>query len=262
MYGLETSVLLAMIGGAAVHGGRPFFPQDIAAALASVPAPRVLVTTPVHLRACVKAGVRLPELAFIISATAPLSLDLAHEAEALFGTEVREIYGCTEAGSLASRRTVDGEAWQLYDGMQITLADGCALLSGPQFTGTVALQDVIEPLGDDRFALRGRDTDMVNIAGKRASLADLNHKLMQIPGVVDGVIFHSDADAATVERLAALVVAPSLKREQILAALGRCMDPVFLPRPLYLVEALPRNETSKLPRQALLAMLRQEAGRA
>ena len=33
------------------------------------------------------------------------------------------------------------------------------------------------------------------------------------------------------------------------------LDPVFLPRPLRRVAALPRNETGKLPRQALEAML-------
>ena len=40
-----------------------------------------------------------------------------------------------------------------------------------------------------------------------------------------------------------------------LAALRRDIDPVFLPRPLKLVDALPRNETGKLPRVALLALL-------
>jgi acyl-coenzyme A synthetase/AMP-(fatty) acid ligase len=40
-----------------------------------------------------------------------------------------------------------------------------------------------------------------------------------------------------------------------MAALRDAMDPVFLPRPLRLVEALPRNETGKLPRGQLLALL-------
>jgi acyl-coenzyme A synthetase/AMP-(fatty) acid ligase len=38
-----------------------------------------------------------------------------------------------------------------------------------------------------------------------------------------------------------------------LAALREHVDPVFLPRPLRLVDALPRNETGKLPRAALCA---------
>src|SRR5690606_19751613 len=51
MYGMEMSVLLPLVGGVAVHAARPFFPVDIAAALAAAPLPPLLVTTPVHLRA-------------------------------------------------------------------------------------------------------------------------------------------------------------------------------------------------------------------
>jgi acyl-coenzyme A synthetase/AMP-(fatty) acid ligase len=32
------------------------------------------------------------------------------------------------------------------------------------------------------------------------------------------------------------------------------IDPVFLPRPLYFVPALPRNATGKLPREALVRL--------
>ena len=51
MYGLESTVLMALRGGLALHAGRPFYPADVAAALAEIPGDRVLVTTPVHLRA-------------------------------------------------------------------------------------------------------------------------------------------------------------------------------------------------------------------
>ena len=40
----------------------------------------------------------------------------------------------------------------------------------------------------------------------------------------------------------------------LLAALRECIDPVFLPRPLLFVDALPRNRTGKLPREALQAL--------
>ena len=57
-------------------------------------------------------------------------------------------------------------------------------------------------------------------------------------------------------RLAALVVAPGLDEAAVRAALRQAVDPVFLPRPLRLVASLPRNETGKLPRRALLDLLR------
>ena len=50
MYGFESTVLLALLSGNALSAERPFYPADVAAAVAAVPRPRVLVTTPIHLR--------------------------------------------------------------------------------------------------------------------------------------------------------------------------------------------------------------------
>jgi acyl-coenzyme A synthetase/AMP-(fatty) acid ligase len=69
-------------------------------------------------------------------------------------------------------------------------------------------------------------------------------------------VFQLDADSHGVRRIAALAVAPGLDAEAILQTLRAGMDPVFLPRPLRCVDALPRNDTGKLPRAALLALLR------
>ena len=82
MYGMEMSVLMPLRGPFAVHPGRPFFPADVARALDQAPAPRLLVTTPVHLRALLEGGVELSALAAIVTATAPLPVELARAAEA------------------------------------------------------------------------------------------------------------------------------------------------------------------------------------
>lgn len=251
MYGLETSVMTALASGARVHGGRPFFPADVRAALEAVPAPRVLVTAPIHLRACVRADLRWPQTAFLISATAPLSPALAAQAEASFGAPVLEIYGCTEAGSIASRRTLDGDRWRLYDGFQ--LRDGS--LTGAHLPEPVPLSDIVEACGETEFKLLGRREDLVNVAGKRSSLGYLNHQLGEITGVVEGVFLAPDASETEVERLAAVVVAPELSERQLLAALAQRLDPVFLPRPLVKVKALPRTETGKVTRDLLLALI-------
>ena len=66
---------------------------------------------------------------------------------------------------------------------------------------------------------------MVNIAGKRGSLADINQQLRQVPGVTDGVVFARDEQPG---RLAALVVAPDLAIAEVLAGLKERVDPVFL----------------------------------
>jgi acyl-coenzyme A synthetase/AMP-(fatty) acid ligase len=261
MYGIEMSVLLPMLGDVGIHAGRPFFPADVAAALAEVPAPRVLVTTPVHLRALVDSGIALPPLAAMVSATAPLSGELALAAEQRFGAPLLEVFGSTETCVFASRRASLQEEWSLFDGVQLHPQPDGTLVDAPQLDRPVALADLVSLHdGGRRFRLRGRHADLLEIAGKRASLADLTRRLLAIPGVRDGVMLQlDDADTIGVRRIAAVVVAPELDEHMILDALRRAIDPLFLPRPLRLVDALPRNETGKLPRAALLALL-QTAG--
>jgi len=258
-YGLETTVLAALAGGAVTHAARPFFPQDVQQALAELPAPRLLVTTPVHLQALVQAGLPLAPLAGIVSATAPLGAALAAAAEQALGAPVHEIYGSTETGAVATRRTCKNELWQPLPGVSLREEDEGAVAAAPHLAGPVRLADVIELQADGRFRLLGRSGDLLKVAGKRMSLAELNHRLLAIPGVEDGVVFlpdPADADGAAVLRPAALVVAPELAEAQILEALRRCVDPAFLPRPLRRVERLPRNELGKLPRARLLELLR------
>ena len=110
MYGFESSVLLALANGHALCAERPFYPADIAAALTRVPRPRVLVSTPVHLRALVAAGIQLPHTDLIVSATAPLAQQLAAEIEQRFATRLLEIYGSTETGQIAARRPTQERA--------------------------------------------------------------------------------------------------------------------------------------------------------
>lgn len=253
MYGLETSILVPLITGVSVYGGRPFFPEDIRATLATIPAPRVLITTPAHLRVCVETGLHWPETAFVISATAPLSQPLAAQVEQVFQTQLFEIYGFTEAGSVASRRTLDGDLWWLYNATRIDTHSHC--LYAPHLPQPVPLNDIIEIHGKNRFKLLGRRADLVNIAGKRASLADLNARLNEIEGVVDGVFVMPTEREGKVSRLIAFVVAPRISEREIMMALTQRIDPAFLPRPLYKVARLPRNETGKLPQGALLNLL-------
>jgi acyl-coenzyme A synthetase/AMP-(fatty) acid ligase len=52
------------------------------------------------------------------------------------------------------------------------------------------------------------------------------------------------------------VVAPDRCEAALLEELRLALDPVFLPRPLRCVAALPRNETGKLARATLLAALK------
>lgn len=263
MYGLEMTILLPLVSGLQLDSGRPFFPQDLQQALASVPEPRLLVTTPVHLHACLRAGLDWPALKGIVCATAPLSRELAEQAERSFDCPLHEIYGSTETGAIAVRRTRHELQWTLYPELRIVQgsSEACVSVDGGHLPRAVTLNDRIQVTGTGRFELLGRNSDMLKIAGKRVSLGDLNHKLLAIPGVEDGVFIDSADEGEMVRRLCAVVVAPSLSSGQILDALKEQLDPVCLPRPLYRVDRLPRNEAGKLPRKELLRLLQQLRGK-
>jgi len=257
MYGFESSVLLALQSGSALCAERPFYPADISSALAALPRPRTLISTPIHLRALLASQADLPALDVIVSATAPLSQELALEAEQRFRAPLLEIYGSTESGQLATRRTARDEEWRLWPGVCLTIEEGRAWARGGHLEQPTLMCDELEPLDAERFLLRGRLGDLVNIAGKRSSLAYLTHQLNSIEGVEDGVFFFPEEPHPSeggVARVAAAVVAPGLDAIRLTEALRQRIDPVFLPRPLLFVERLPRNSTGKLPREAIRSL--------
>ena len=259
MYGFESSVLIALLGGAAFDTERPFYPADIAAALARLPRPRLLVTTPFHLKTLLDSKVALPPIDLTLCATAPLQPQLAARAEAALAAPLVEIYGCTEAGQVATRRSVAGPEWRVYDGLRLAGDGASTTIAGGHVPQPTPLADVLEVIDAEHFRLLGRSNDLVNIAGKRSSIGHLNHHLQAIDGVVDGAFWmppEHAADAAIV-RLVAFVVAPGLSDAAILAALRERIDPSFLPRPIVRLDALPRDPSGKLPAARLAALAEQ-----
>ncbi|MCL2344765.1 MAG: AMP-binding protein [Desulfobulbus sp.] len=251
MYGLESTVFLPLLGAGTLTSRLPFFPADVAAALAEVPAPRFLVTTPFHLRKLVEADIDFPPIAGIVSATAPLSAELAIQAETRLNASIMEIYGSTETGQIATRRTAREDTWRIYDGIEIDLQANGPVVTGGHLEGPQLLNDVIQIEGDGRFRLLGRNSDIVNVAGKRNSLASLNQILTHLPGVVDGVFCAPHAEQQQeIARLAAFVVAPALSAHDLQTALLQKIDPIFLPRPIVFLDALPRERSGKLTADA------------
>lgn len=256
MYGFESTVLLPLQSGNALSSAQPFYPADICSVLDAIPAPRILVSTPLHLRLLLDAELKIPALALVLSATAPLSTPLAHKVELSLKAPLLEIYGSTETGQIATRRTTKTAKWQLFPNVRLMQHGKHTWAEGGHVEPPVPLSDMIEPVDSAYFLLHGRTQDLINIAGKRTSLDNLNHHLNSIEGVIDGAFFMPDELTHDhVTRLSACVVAPSLTASALLAALRLRIDPVFLPRPLLFVESLPRNDTGKLPRVALQKLI-------
>jgi acyl-CoA synthetase (AMP-forming)/AMP-acid ligase II len=255
-YGLESSVLLALLGGAAFDSGRPFFPADVARTLASVPQPRALVTTPFHLKTLLLSGIELPPVDLILSATAPLSPQLAAQAEQAMGGALIEIYGSTESGQVATRRPTQSEVWETFGEIRVRAERGedqaeRFIFEGDFIPEPTPMADVLELIDARRFRLFGRANDLIHVAGRRSSLGYLNHHLNSIPGVVDGAFWLPDDVTDGVVRPVAFVVAPTLDAHAIVASLRERLEAVFVPRRVVQVAAFPREGTGKLTVRSL-----------
>lgn len=263
MFGFESTVLMPLVNGFSLTSTRSFYSADICQSLAQVPEPRILITTPIHLRSLLGTQLDFPKIALIVSATAPLSPQLASEVEQTFDAPLQEIYGSTETGQIASRRPAQSPEWRLFPTLSMKSAaqsdepDQRMWISGGHVVPAMPMNDVLEITSEGHFLLHGRISDLINIAGKRSSLAYLNHHLNAIPGVQDGAFYMPpEKNNGEVTRLKAVVVAPDLTVADILTSLRERIDSAFMPRPLYKTDRLPRNATGKLPQTALDDLMR------
>lgn len=257
MYGLETTVMFVLHGHCTIWTGHPFFAADIAHALALTPEPRMLVTTPFHLQIMLDSTISMPLLSKLISATAPLSVNLAVRAERVYHAPLYEIYGSTETGQLATRQTALSTDWQLMPDIRMRQEEGRWIAKGGHIDDQAIIPDQLEFSTESYFQLKGRSQDLINIAGKRSSLAFLNEKLSTIPEVKEGYFFipNISSEATHITRLCAVVIASPEDKPKIMTKLRQYIDPVFLPRPLIFVDTLPRTPIGKITRTGLLNIL-------
>ncbi|MDC8829458.1 AMP-binding protein [Alteromonas gilva] len=254
MWGLETSVLLALFSNICMSDAKPLFPQDIFDALDALPEPRMLASTPVHLRALCASGNAPQPLHSVLCATSPLTVELATEIEQAFAAPLREVYGCSEVGSMAVRRTAVETSWLKFSGLHFGQQGNTTTVTAGHLPQATVLQDVIEFQAPERFVLAGRASDLVKIAGKRGSLFHINQTLLRYKGLEDGIVFYPHA-ATQVTRLVGIVaLKEGIKKADLLDFLKQHLDSAFIPRPLYIVDALPREANGKLLRKNIDAL--------
>ncbi len=250
MYGLETSLFWVLFSQMTLHNSQPFYPEDIRNTLHGVTTPKVLISTPRHLKSCSQTQGVWGDITFILSSTAPMDIALAKQIEQQLQAPVFELFGSTETLSFASRRTTHSAKWQPYATIQLIKKQQQFVLQGGHIAKAQILDDNFSLDSNGLFTLLGRSADLIKVAGKRASLNDLNHQLISIDGIEDGVFFPGNN-----ERLSALVVS-QLPRQAIIRHLKQSIDEVFLPRAIYSVTALPRNHLGKIIKTELEQLIR------
>ena len=251
MFGLETSVMLSLTHGIPVLDRRPLLPADVKAAFERVgTSGAVWISTPLHLRALVSSGEEIPNCRVVVASTMALDAVVAAKSERLTNAPVLEIYGSTETGVVAMRRTARDTRWRPVDKVRIDIAESSTQVWGSHFPSPQILTDHIETDEDGNFKLLGRHGDLIKIAGRRTSLAGLNLLLNDLPGLTDGV-FYQPTTGAQPDRLILIHAGASLNPVTTERWLRERMDPMFLPRAIISVLSLERTDTGKLSRVVL-----------
>src|SRR3569833_2022488 len=135
--------------------------------------PRAAAAPGSRRRRCICAPSMPRGLEGIVVSTMPLPVQLARDVERDWHIPVREIYGCTEGGMLATRRPAADERFTPAAGLAFELDDaGRASVHGGQLDGALAVSARFRR-DDDALVLIGRSSELVKIAGKRTTLAAL-----------------------------------------------------------------------------------------
>jgi acyl-coenzyme A synthetase/AMP-(fatty) acid ligase len=153
---------------------------------------------------------------------------------------------------MATRQTSKKMRWHLLEGFKLhkNQSEAPAITTtAPHLLTESALTDTLDIIYEHNFLLGARHQDMINIGGKRASLADLNRQLLVITGIDDGIVFIPN-EKKSENRPAAFVVS-TLTEQDIRAALSKRIDTTLIPRPIISIQSLPRNNTGKLTQQAI-----------
>jgi len=286
--GMRTGHLLALLGGGAVACLPESDPDTFLAAVArgeiTYTSASFTILREILLR-CESGGrVERGRLRFLRIASGRLEVDEIDRLEAAIGVPVVTGLASTETGIISHQRLPPAPRSRgsvgLPLGCEIRLADaegrvvapgdsGEIQVRGPQvFAGYIedpalnarAFVDGWFRMGDlgrldaaGEIHLVGRITEIVNRGGDKISPAEVDAALRAVPGVADAASFGIPHPRLGEELVAAIVRAPSsaLLAESVTAHVRALLGGRRTPRRLWFVDALPRNDSGKLLRNAL-----------
>ncbi len=265
IYGMLFGVLAPLARGVPFVTDTPKLPGAVDRRVRETGA-RTLVAVPAQLRTFADPDhTALAGLRLITSSGAPLPAETARAWHTAFGIDITEVFGSTETGGIAWRHQRQDPGWTPLPGVVPTLDDDGRLWIdapwlAPRAPRPWRTDDLAAPTAGGGFQLRGRADDVVKVAGKRVSVSQVTACLQAAPGVADAVVVPRP-DPVRGTRLEALVCPDHVDLAAIRAVLGDRLERVAWPR-LVPVPALPRSDTGKLPRAAVLDALDRATGRA
>ncbi len=261
IYGFLFTVLMPLLGSAAVIPGRPDFPEEIRGAITRSGA-TILVSVPVHYRIIGDSPLPDNRLRAALSSAGRLDPDDGKAFYRATGCHVTEIYGSTETGGIATRRRTAGESgFHPLAGVDWTL-DGDRLRVRSPFLppglprndeGYFQTGDRARSDGAGGFVLTGRADGIIKVGGNRVDLEAVRSRLEALDGVAEAVVIARTEGGGRETELRA-AVRGTIDHDTLVTAISRITPAHHRPRSVRIVDRIPVTPAGKVDRQAVDAL--------
>jgi acyl-CoA synthetase (AMP-forming)/AMP-acid ligase II len=273
-YGFSNLVTPLLLHGIPLILPGSALPEAVRRAATLVPA-LTLPGVPALWRAWHEADAIPPHTRLALSAGAPLPLPLETAVFARHGLKLHNFYGASECGGIAydateTPRTDPALAGTAVRGVDLDVAEnGCLVVSSPA-VGQTYWPEPNPALAEGRFHtadlatwregrlyLRGRASDVINVAGRKVSPEVIEEALLAHPGVRECVVLGVPApESDRGEDIAAVVVprAP-VSEAELRAHLAARLPAWQVPRVWRFMAALPVSPRGKVSRAAAKPLL-------
>ncbi len=94
---------------------------------------------------------------------------------------------------------------------------------------------------------------MIDIAGKRGSLNEINKVLLSFPYLIDGIVYFPFQDRPIPRLVSIVTLKTNSSKKQLSDHFRKLLDSAFITKYIIEVEKLPREDNGKLPKQVLLS---------
>lgn len=221
-----------------------------------------IVTTPAFLKRIDKPSLKIHTNWYLFSSTGVLDKKVNDLCKDVFGIDATEIYGSTEAGAMAYRRRSENEFWTRLNIVKLIADENGSIECCSGYTGDdvwIHVGDVVNMKNENEFELIGREDSIVKIEGKRISVQQIDRQILIDKHFKDSYTIYCKSDKR--EYSVSFIVLNDKNanhddmKKYITDYLKDYFETVVIPKKIYFVDAVPRNEIGKIDRKALDAIM-------
>lgn len=216
------------------------------------------ITNPAFLKRIDKSSLKIKSKWYVFSSTGALDKDTSDLCIETFNTDAIEIYGSTEGGGMAYRKKSEKDLWTRLKIVKLKVNENGSLFCSSGYTGEglwVHVGDVVDMKNENEFELLGREDSIVKIEGKRISVQQIDRQILQDKNFIDSYTIYCKSYKR--EYAASFIVLKDANANKdnmikyIKDYLKGYFEKIVIPKKIYFIERIPRNELGKIERKKL-----------